>query len=132
MSRFNSDNHYIYCCGQQSLIINGVALIVKTKKSLNTVLGCNLKNDRMILVHFQGKPFKFIVVEVFAPTTNGEEADVERFYEDLQDLLEHTDRQTDRQTHTHTYPFHHRALECKSRNSRDPWSIRQLCPWNTK
>jgi len=97
MSRFNSDNHYIYCCGQQSLIINRVALIVKTKKSLNAVLGCNLKNNRMILVRFQGKPFKFIVVEVFAPTTNGEEADVERFYEDLQDLLEHTDKQT----HTH-------------------------------
>ena len=71
----------------------------KKKKSLNEELGCNLKNDRMILVCFQGKPFKFIVVEVFAPTTNGEEADVERFYEDLQDLLELT------HTHTHTHLY---------------------------
>ena len=88
MSRFNSDNHYIYCCGQQSLIINGVALIVKTKKSLNTVLGCNLKNDRMILVLFQDKPFSITVIQVYAPTTDAEEAEVDQFYEDLQDLLE--------------------------------------------
>ena len=67
------------------------------KRVQNAVHGCNLKNNRIISVCFQGKPFKFIVVEVFAPTTNGEEADVERFYEDLQDLLEHTDKQT----HTH-------------------------------
>ena len=85
MGEFNSDDHYIYYCGQESLRRNGVAI---TFKSLNAVLGCNLKNDRTISVHFQGKPFNITVIQVYAPTSNAEEA--ERFYEDLQDLLELT------------------------------------------
>ena len=86
---FNSDDHYIYYCGQESLRKNGVALIVN-KRVWNSVLGCNLKNDRMILVHFQGKPFNITVIWVYAPTTNAEEAEVEWFYKDLQNLLELT------------------------------------------
>ena len=87
MSEFNSDDHYIYYCGQESLRRNGVAIIVN-KRVRNAVLGCNLKNDRMISVRFQGKPFNIMVIQVYAPTSNAEEAEVEWFYEDLQDLLE--------------------------------------------
>ena len=87
MGEFNSVDHYIYYCGQESLRRNGVAIIVK-RRVQNTVLGCNLKNDRMISVRFQGKPFNIIVIQVYAPTSNAEEAEVEWFYEDLQDLLE--------------------------------------------
>ena len=86
MGEFNSDDHYIYYCGKESLRRNGVALIVK-KRVQNAVLGCNLKNDRMISVHFQGKPFNITVIQVYAPTINAEESGVEQFYEDLQDLL---------------------------------------------
>ena len=89
MGEFNSDDHYIYYSGQESLRRNGVALIVK-KRVQNAVLGCNLKNDRMISIHFQGKPFNTIVMQVYAPTTNAEEAEFEQFYEDLQELLELT------------------------------------------
>ena len=89
MGEFNSDDRYIYCCGQQSLRRNGVAIMVN-KRVQNTVLGCNLKNDRMISVHFQGKPFNITVIQLCAPTRNAEEAEVEWFYEDLQDLLELT------------------------------------------
>ena len=89
MGEFNSDDHYIYYCGQESLRRNGVAIMVN-KRVRNTVLECNLKNDRMISVHFQGKPFNITVIQVYAPTSNTEEAEVERFYEDLQDLLELT------------------------------------------
>ena len=88
MGEFNSDDHYIYYCGQESLRRNGVAIMVN-KRVRNTVLGCNLK-DRMISVRFQGKPFNIKVIQVYAPTSNTEEAEVERFYEDLQDLLELT------------------------------------------
>ena len=84
MGEFNSDDHYIYYCGQESLRRNGVAIMVN-KRVRNAVLGCNLKNDRMISVRFQGKPFN-IMVKVYAPTSNAEEAEVERLYEDLQDL----------------------------------------------
>ena len=84
---FNSDDHCIYYCGQESLRRNGVAIIVN-KRIQNAVLGCNLKNDRMISVHFQGKPSNITVIQAFAPTSNAEEA--EWFYEDLQDLLELT------------------------------------------
>ena len=87
MSEFNSDDHYIYYCGQESLRRNGVALIVN-RRVQNAVLGCNLKNDRMISVYFQGKPFSLTVIQVYAPTSNAEEA--EQFYEDLQDLIELT------------------------------------------
>ena len=89
MGEFNSDDHYIYYYGQESLRRNGVAIIVN-KRVRNAVLGCNLKNDRMISVHFQGKPFNITVSQAYAPTCNTEEAKVERFYEDLQDLLELT------------------------------------------
>ena len=89
MGKFNSDDHYIYYCGQESLRRNGVAIIVN-KRVRNAVLGCNLNNDRMISVSFQGKPFNIIVIQVYAPTSNAEEAEVEQFYEDLQDLLELT------------------------------------------
>ena len=89
MGEFNSDDHYIYYCGQESLRRNGVAIMIN-KRVRNAVLGCNLKNDRMISVHFQGKPFNISVIHVYAPTSNAEEAEVERCYEDLQDLLELT------------------------------------------
>ena len=89
MGEFNSDDHYIYYCGQESLRRNGVAIMVN-KRVQNAVLGCNLKKDRMISVCFQGKPFNITVIQVYAPTSNTEEAEVEWFYEDLQDLLELT------------------------------------------
>ena len=89
MGEFNSDDHYIYYCGQESLRRNGVAIMVN-KRVRNAVLGCNLKNDRMISVRFQGKPFNTTVIQAYAPTSNTEEAEVEWFYEDLQDLLELT------------------------------------------
>ena len=89
MGEFNSDDHYIYYCGQESLKRKGIAIMVN-KRVRNAVLGCNLKNDRMISVHFQGKPFKITVIQVYAPNSNAEEAEVERCYEDLQDLLELT------------------------------------------
>ena len=89
MGEFNSDDHYIYYCGQESLRRNRVAIMVN-KRFQNAVLGCNLKNDRMISVHFQGKPFNITVIQVYAPTRSAEEAEAARFYEDLQDLLELT------------------------------------------
>ena len=89
MGEYNSDDHYIYYCGQESLRRHGVAIIVK-KRVRNAVLGCNLKNDTMISVHFQGKPFNMTVIQVYSSTSNAEEAEVEQFYEDLQDLLELT------------------------------------------
>ena len=89
MGVFNSDDHYIYYCGQESLRRNRVA-ITDNKRVQNAVLGCNLKNDRMISVRFQGKPFTIIVIQVYTPTNNAEEAEVELFCEDLQDLLELT------------------------------------------
>ena len=79
---FKSDNHYIYYCGQKSLRRNRVAISVN-RRVWNAVLGCTLKNDRMISVHFQGKPFNITVIQVYAPTSNAEEAEVEWFYEDL-------------------------------------------------
>ena len=87
MGEFNSDDHYIYYREQESLRRNGVAIMVN-KRVCNAVLGCNLKNDRMISVRFQGKPFNIKVIQVYAPTSNGEEAEVEWFYEDQPDLLE--------------------------------------------
>ena len=87
MGEFNSDDHYIYYCGQESLRRNGVAIIVN-KRVWNAILRCTLKNDRMISVCFQGKPFNITVTQIYALTSNAEEAEVE-FYEDLQDLLEH-------------------------------------------
>ena len=106
MGKFNSDDHYIYYCGQESLRRNGVALIVN-KRVQNAVPGCS-QNDRITSVHFQGKSFNIIVIQVYAPTTNVDEAEVERLYEDLQDLLELTSKKKKK------CPFHHRGLECKS------------------
>ena len=87
MGEFSSDDHFIYYCGQEFLRRNGIAIIVN-KRVRNAVPGCNLKNDRMISVHFQGKSITITVTEVYAPTSNSEEAEVEWFYEDIQDLLE--------------------------------------------
>ena len=106
MGEFNSDNHCIYYHGQESLRRNGVAIMVN-KRVQNAVLGCNLKNDRMIFVYLQGKPFNIMVIQAYAPTSNAEEAKVERFYADLQELLELTPPKR--------CPFHYRGLECKSR-----------------
>ena len=124
MGEFNSNDHYIYYCRQESLRRNGVAITVN-KRVRNAVLGCNLKNDRMISVRLQGKPFNITVIQVYTPTSNAEETEVERFYEDLQDLLELTNTQK-------RCPFHYRGLECKSRKSRNTWSNRQIWPWNAE
>ena len=120
MGEFNSDDHYIYCCGQESLRRNGVAILVN-RRVQNAVLGCNLKNNRMISVRFQGKPFNTTEIEVYVPASSAEEAEVERFYEDLQDLLELTPKND----------VLFRGLECKSRKSRNTWSNRQVWPWST-
>ena len=85
MGEFNSDDHFTYYCGQESLRRSGVPITVN-KRVQNAILGCNLKNNRMISVRFQGKPFNIMVIQSYAPTSNAEEAEVERFYEDLQDL----------------------------------------------
>ena len=87
MDEFNSDDHYIYYCGQESHRRNGVAFIIK-KRFQNAVLGCNLKNDKMIVVCFQGKPFNITVIQVYAPTTDAKEAEADHCYEDIEDLLE--------------------------------------------
>ena len=89
MGEFNSDDHYIYYCRQESFRGNGVAIMVN-KRVRNAVLGCSLKNNRMISVQIQGKPFNITVIQVYALTSNAEEAEVKWFYEDLQDLLELT------------------------------------------
>ena len=89
MGEFNSDDHYIYYCGQESLRRDAVAIMVN-KRVRNAVLVCNLKNYRMISVRFQGKPFNIMVIQAYVPISNAEEAEVEQFYEDLQDLLELT------------------------------------------
>ena len=120
MGEFNSDNHDIYYCGQESHRRNRVAIIVN-RRVWNAVLGCNLKNDRMISVHFQGKPFNIMVIQVYALTSNTEEAEVKQFYEDLQPFRTNTQKRC---------PFHYRGLECKSRTSRNTWSNRQIWPWS--
>ena len=89
MGEFNSDDHYVYYCGQEPIGRNEVAITVNTRLQ-NAVLGCNLKSDRMISVHFQRKPFNITVIQVYAPTSNAEEAEVEQLSEDLQDLIEVT------------------------------------------
>ena len=123
MGGFNLDDHYIYYCGQESLRRNGVAMMVNNRVR-NAVLGCNLKNDRMISVHFQGKSFNITVIEAYAPMSNAAEAEVEQFYEDLQDFLELTPKKR--------CPFHYTGLKCKSGKSRNTWSNRQIWPWNTE
>ena len=89
MDKFNSDDHYIYYCGQESLRRNGVAIKRVVKKRVqNAILGCSLKNNTMISFHFQGKPFNITVIQVYALTSNAEEVEIELLYEDLLDLLE--------------------------------------------
>ena len=121
MGEFNSDDHYIYYCRQESLRRNGVAIMVN-RRVQNAVLGYNLKNNRMISVRFQGKPFNITVIQVYAPASNTEETEVEPFYEGLKDLLELTPPKI--------CPFHYRGLECKSRKLRNTWSNRKIWPWN--
>ena len=120
MDEFNSDDHDIYYCGQESVRRNGVAIMVN-KRLRNSLLRYSLKNDRMIYVHFQGKPFSVTVIQVYAPTSNSEEAEVEWFYEDLQDLPELTPQNR---------PFHYRGLARVG--SRAIWNNRQIWPWSTE
>ena len=123
MAEFNLDDHYIYYCGQESRRRNGIAIIVN-KRVRNAVLGCSLKNDTMISVRFQGKPFNITVIQAYAPSSNAEESEVEWFCDDLT-----------RPSRTNTQkrcPFHYRGLECKSRKSRNTWSNRQIWPWSTE
>ena len=122
MGEFNSYDHYIYNCGQESLRRNGVVIIVD-KRVQNAVLGCNLKNDRMISVPFQGKPFSIIVIQVYAPTINAEELKLNVSMKTYKPLRTNTPKRC---------PFHYRRLECKSRKSRNSWSNRQTWPWSTE
>ena len=122
MGEFNSDDHYIYYCRQESLRRNGLAIMVN-KRVQNAVLGCNLKNDRMISVNFQGKPFNITVIRVYALTNNAEEAEVEWFYEDLQDLLELTPKKDV------LFIIGDWNAKVESRNT---WSNRQIWPWSTE
>ena len=122
MGEFNSDDHYIYYFGQEPLRRNGVALI-ENKRVQNAVLGCCIKNDRMISVHFQGKPLNITVIQVYARPIR------------LKKLKLNGSRRPTRPFRTNTQkrcPFHHRGLECKSRKLRDTWSNRQIWPWSTK
>ena len=120
----NSGDHCIYYCGQESLRRNGVGLTVN-KRVQNRVLGCSRKINRMISVHFQGKPFSITVIQVYAPTINAKETKVGQFSEDLHQFLELT-------LNILWCPFHHRGLECKSSKSRDTQNNRQVWPWSTK
>ena len=121
MGKFNSDDHYIYYWGQEPLWRNGVFFIVD-KRVQNAVLGCNLKNNRMTLVHFQGKPFNIIVIKVYATTTDAEEAELKWFYEDLQELLELISKKG----------VLFITGDWNTEVSRDTWSNRQVWHWSTK
>ena len=160
MGEFNSDDHYIYYCGHESLRRNGVALIVNTRV-WNAVLGSKLKNYRMVSVHFQGEQLNITVLQVYTPTNNAEEAEVEWFYEDLEkERYTHLNAEFQRIARTgkkvffskqckrieennrmgrssgmntsKRCPFHYRGLQCKTRKSRDTWSHRQIWPWSIK
>ena len=109
MGEFSSDDHYIYYCGQESLRRNGVAIIIN-KRILNAVLGCNLINDRMISIRFQGKPFNITVIQVYAPTNNAEKLKLNGSMKTYKTFSTHTQKRC---------PFHYRGLECKSRKSRN-------------
>ena len=130
MGEFNSDDHYIYYCGQESLRRNGVAIMVN-KRVCIAVFGCNLKNNRMISVRFQSKPFSITVIQAYAPTSNTEEAEVERFYEDLQDLLELTPKK-DVLFITGHCQSDSLKTKSKSQKLRNTWSNRQIWPWSTE
>ena len=126
MGEFDSDD-----CGQESLRRNGAALTVN-RRVQNGVIRCNLKKGRMISVHFQGKPFKVTVIQVYAPTTGAKEAEVDWFYKDLQEKKKKRPTRPSRTNTKQGCPFHLRGQECKSRKSRDIWSNGQVWPWNTK
>ena len=123
MGQFSSDDHYIYYCGQEFLRRNVVALIVN-RRVWNAVLGCNLKNARMISVCFQGKPFNITIIQVYAPNTNAEEAEVEWLYDDLQDLLEWTPKKD--------VLFIIGDWNTKVGSQEIPGVIRQIWPWSTQ
>ena len=123
MDKFNSDDHYIYYCGQESLRRNGVAIKrVVNKRVQNAILGCSLKNDND-LCSFPRQTIQYHSNPSLCPTSSAEEAEVEWFYEDLQHLLELTLKKMS---------LHHRGLECKSRKSRHTWNNRQFWSWGTK
>ena len=122
MCAFNSDDHYIYYCGQESFRRNGVAIVVN-KRVRNAVLGCNLKNDRKIYVRFQGKPFNITVIQVYAPTSNAEEAEIEWFYEDIQDLLELTPKKD---------VLFIKGTGMQMYKVKNTWGNRQIWPWSIK
>ena len=122
MGEFNSDDHYIYYCVQESLRRNGVPIIVN-KRVWNAVLGCNLKNDRMISVGFQGKPFN---VTVICLCSN------QQCWRSWSWMVLRRPTWSSRTNNKKRCPFHHRGLECNSRKSRDIWSNRQVWPWSTK
>ena len=121
IGEFNSDDHYVYYCRQESLRRNGVAIMVN-QRVRNAVLGCNLKNNRMISVHFQSKPFNITVTQAYALTSNAEEAELEQFYEEIQDLLELTSPKD--------------VLfiigDWNEKVGRNSWSNGQIWPWNTE
>ena len=123
MGEFNSNDHFIYYSGQKSHRRNGVTIIIN-KRVWNTVLGCNLKNDRIISVHFQGKPFNIMVSQVYAPTSNAEEAEIEQFYEDPQDLLELTPKKD--------VPFIIGDWNAKVGSQEILGSNRKIWPWSTE
>ena len=123
MGEFNSDDQYIYYCGQESLRRNGVVIMVN-KRVRSAVLRYNLKNDRMISVHLQGKPYNIMVIQVYAPTSNAEEAEVEWLYEDLQGLPELTPERD--------VLFVIGDWNKKNRKTRNPWSNRQIWLWSTE
>ena len=123
MDEFNSDDHYIYYCRQESLGRNGVAL-TGNERVQNPVLGCNLKNNRMISVCFQGKPFNITVIQVYAMTSNVEEAEVKWFYEDLQDFLELTSKKV--------VLFIIGDWNAKVGSQETPGGNRQIWPWSTE
>ena len=122
MGEFNSDDHYIYYCGQESLKRNGVAIMVN-RRVRNAVLGCSLKNNRMISVRLQGKPFNITVIQVYNPTSNAEEAEDEWFYEDLQDLLELTPQKY--------VPFIIGEWNAKV-GSQEISGVTEIWPWSTE
>ena len=122
MGEFNSEDPYIYYCGQECLRRNGAAIMVN-KRVRNAVHGCSLKNDRMISVNFQGKPFNITVIQAYVPTSNAEEAELNGSMKTYKTFRTNTPKRC---------PFHYRRLECKSRKSRNTWGNRQIWPWNTE
>ena len=120
--KFNSDDHYIYYCSQESLRRNGVDIIVNERVQ-NAVLGCNLKDDRMISVHFQGKPFNITVIQVYALTKQWRNWSWTVLWRPTRPFRTNTPKRC---------PFHYRRLECKSRKSRNTWSNRQILSWSTE